>query len=82
MKIKVANAEFLEMATSLSPEEAERVLSRMTGKLPRRLDKEKLTREEAIAVQLEIEEEQLSEWRERMNKIREKQEEKQEKKKD
>ncbi len=76
MKIKVASAEFLDKALGLTDDEAERVLSRMSGKLPRRLDKEKLTREEAIAVQLEIEEEQLSEWRERMEKIREKQESK------
>jgi hypothetical protein len=41
----------------------------MTGKLPRRLDKDKLSQEDAIALQLELEDEQLSEWREKMNKF-------------
>jgi hypothetical protein len=35
----------------------------MTGKLPKRLMKEKLTRIEAIAIQLELEDELLQEWR-------------------
>ena len=42
----------------------------MTGKLPRRLEKEKLTKLDALAIQLELEEEQLSEWREKMQKIK------------
>jgi hypothetical protein len=41
----------------------------MTGKLPRRLDKDKLSKEDAIALQLELEDEQLSEWREKMAKL-------------
>lgn len=35
----------------------------MGGKLDRRLEKNKLSREEALAIQLELEDEQLQEWR-------------------
>lgn len=72
MSERISNPDYLKLAQSLSSEEAERVLSRMTGKLPKRLIKEKLTQEEAIAIQLEIEDEQLQEWRERMHEIRNK----------
>jgi len=54
----------------LSPTEAERLLSRMSGKLPKRLDKDKLSLEDALALQLELEEENLNEWREKMAKIK------------
>ena len=70
MKIKAADEEYLEKAKQLSEEEAERLLSRMGGKLPRRLQKDKLSREEALAIQLEIEDEMLKEWRERVAEIR------------
>jgi hypothetical protein len=40
--------------------------------LPKRLQKEKLTVEEAIAIQLELEDEQLQEWRANMAVIQEK----------
>lgn len=72
MKINTPDAEYLEKANSLSSEEAERVQSRMSGKLPRRLQKEKLSTLEAIAIQLELEDEELEEWREKMQKIEEK----------
>lgn len=61
--------DYLAKARTLPEIEQERVLSRMTGKLPKRLDKEKLTREEAIAIQMEIEDEQLNEWRQRMHEL-------------
>ncbi len=61
--VKEANPSYLEMAQKLSVLEQERVLSRMCGKLPKRLQKEKLTKQEAIAIQLELEDEQLQEWR-------------------
>lgn len=57
-------------AKKLSGEERERVLSRMAGKLPKRLAKEKLTENEAIAIQLELEDAQLQEWREKVSTIR------------
>jgi hypothetical protein len=61
--MKTANVSYLEKAQKLDIEEQERVLSRMAGKLPKRLQKEKLTKQEAIAIQLELEDEQLQEWR-------------------
>ncbi len=72
MKIKTPNQEYLEKAKLLTKEETERLQSRMSGKLPRRLEKEKLSTLEALAIQLELEDEQLNEWRERMNTIKEK----------
>lgn len=72
MGIKNANEEYLEKAKLLTDEDAERLLSRMGKKLPRRLLKEKLSKEEALAIQLEIEDEQLEEWREKMNEIKSK----------
>lgn len=72
MGIKTAKDEYLEQAINLTSEEAERLLSRMSGKLPRRLDKDKVSKLEALAMQLEIEDEQLAEWRERMSEIKEK----------
>lgn len=70
MGIKVAKDEYLEKAGQLSTEETERVLSRMGGKLPRRLDKDKISQLEALAMQLEIEDEQLAEWRAKMHEIK------------
>ncbi len=66
---KISKPEYEEKVRSLSKEDAERLLSRMSGKLPKRLHKEKLTREEALAIQLEVEDEQLQEWRKNMQEI-------------
>lgn len=55
--------EFIKLAESMNEKASERILSRMTGKLPKRLRKEKLTNVEAIAIQLELEDELLQEWR-------------------
>lgn len=68
--MKICKSEYLDKAALLSQEEQERLLSRMAGKLPKRLQKEKLTVQEAIAIQLEIEDEQLQEWRQRMQQIK------------
>lgn len=81
MKFKNPDEKYLEQAKQLSDLEAERLLSRMGGKLPRRLEKEKLTRLEALALQLELEDEQLEEWRKRMADIREQEQEKTKEKK-
>lgn len=64
--------DYLEKAKRLTKEQRERVLSRMDGKLPKRFLKHKITEIEAISQQLMFEDEQLTEWRERMNEIREK----------
>ncbi|WP_459722193.1 hypothetical protein [Sideroxyarcus sp. TK5] len=65
----MSKPEYEEQARALSKEEAERLLSRMSGKLPKRLHNEKLSREEALAIQLELEDEQLDEWRKNMQEL-------------
>lgn len=70
--MKNSNVDYVAQAKQLSEEERDRVLSRMGGKLPKRVHKEKLTIEEAIAIQLELEDEQLQEWRANMAAIQEK----------
>ena len=62
--------EYLEKAKQLSEEETERLLARMRAKLMRRLEDKKMSVAEVVAVQLEIEEEELQEWRDRMGEIR------------
>lgn len=62
--------DYIAKARKLSKAERERLLSRMEGKLPKRLRKEKLSEDEAIALQLELEDEQLLEWREKVAEIR------------
>jgi hypothetical protein len=66
MAKKVASEEYQEKVKLLNADEAERLLSRMSGKLPKRLDKDKMSKEDALALQLEIEDERLAEWREKM----------------
>jgi len=68
--MKISKPEYLKKVAEIDSSEKERLLSRMSGKLPRRLQKEKLSIEDALAIQLEIEDEQLQEWREKMHKIR------------
>ncbi len=70
MKIKTPDAAYIEKARNLTEEETERLLSRMGGKLRRRQDKDKVTHLEALAIQLELEDEQLKEWREKMDAIK------------
>ncbi len=70
--MKTINVDYIAKAKKLSEEDRDRILSRMGGKLPKRLQKEKLTVEEAIAIQLELEDEQLQEWRANMAAIEEK----------
>ena len=61
---------YLKKAQTLSKEETDRLLSRARSKLVRRLESEKMTALEVVAVQLEIEDENLSEWRAKMAEIR------------
>lgn len=68
--MKISKPEYIEKALLLSEDEQQKIMSRMTGKLPKRLLKEKLSVEEAVAIQLEIEEEQLAEWRKNWEKIK------------
>ena len=69
---KTPSEAYLEKARHLSKEETERLLSRMREKLTRRLEDKKLSALDVVAIQLEIEDEALSEWRERMQEIRKK----------
>ena len=71
---KISNPAYEAKVKSLSKEETERLLSRMSGKLPRRLQKDKLSKEEALAIQLELEDEQLQEWRKIMRDLKTKDE--------
>jgi hypothetical protein len=73
---KASNPAYLAKVKKLTKEETERLLSRMSGKLPRRLAKDKLTKEEALALQMEVEDEQLQEWRKMMQALRKKEAEK------
>ena len=69
---KTPSDEYLEKAKILSKEETERLLSRTRSKLMRRLESEKMTALEVVAIQLEIEDEDLNEWRAKMADIRKK----------
>lgn len=72
--MKNVSEEYLEKVKLLDAVEKERLLSRMIGKLPRRLQKEKINEDEAIALQLELEDQQLTEWREKMYALKAKEE--------
>jgi N-acyl-L-homoserine lactone synthetase len=65
LKIKSANSEYIEKIKLLSDEEIERLQSRMGSKLTRRAEDKKLSITEALAIQLEKEDEELEEWREK-----------------
>lgn len=60
---------YLEKARQLEQKETERLLARMRSKLMRRLEDKKLSVQEVVAIQLEIEAEELQEWRTRMAEI-------------
>ena len=68
MKIIPSKA-YLEKAKRLSSEEAEQLLARMRGKLTRRVEDKHASPLEAVAIQLEMEDEKLKEWRERWAEI-------------
>lgn len=72
MKIRTPNNKYLKEAEKLTKEQKERLLSRMRGKLTRKLESEKLNPIEAIALQLEAEDEDLVEWRKQRNEIKDK----------
>ena len=69
---KTPSDEYLEKAKNLSKEETERLLSRTRSKLVRRMENEEITTLEVLAIQLEIEDEDLNEWRKKMAEIRKK----------
>jgi hypothetical protein len=67
---KIPSEKYLEKAALLTKKESEYVYSRMGKKLGRRLDDDKLIPIEALAIQLEIEDENLKEWRKRFAEIK------------
>jgi N-acyl-L-homoserine lactone synthetase len=69
---KTPSEKYLEKAKLLSKEETERLLSRMRTKLMRRLEDKKMSAEEVVAIQLEIEDEDLEEWRKKWTELKEK----------
>lgn len=69
---KTPSEAYLEKAKRLSKAETERLLSRARGKLMRRVEDQKLDPLEAVAIQLENEDEDLAEWRKKWAAIREK----------
>ena len=71
MKLRAPTAEYLDRAKQLSPEETERLMARMRGRFRRRTEERKLSSIEALAFQLEYEDEELDEWRQRMSELRE-----------
>ena len=70
MKKRVASEEYLLKAKKLTKKQAEQVYSRMGGKLERRLESQSIIPLEALAIQLEKEDEDLEEWRERFAEIK------------
>lgn len=71
MANRIASEEYLEKAKKLTKIEAERLFSRMGKKIGRRLDDSSLVALEALALQLEKEDEDLQEWRKQFAKIKE-----------
>lgn len=67
---KTPSEAYLEKARQLPKEEVERLLSRARAKLMRRLEDKRQSALEVAAIQLEIEDEELSEWREKMAELR------------
>lgn len=70
--MKKVNDDYVEKAKNLNEEEVERLQSRMRVKLTLKVENKKLSPIDALAMQLEFEDEQLAEWREKRNEINEK----------
>lgn len=67
----MASEEYLKKAKSLNKVEADRLLSKMRGNPLGKLENENFNSLESLAIQLELEDQQLSEWRKNMYAIRE-----------
>lgn len=72
MKIKVPDEAYIKAASQLNEDQKERLLCRMRDKLSRKWENEKLDTLHALAIQLETEDAELADWREKMNEIKEK----------
>ena len=71
MKIKVPDEAYIQAASQLDEDQKERLLCRMRDKLTRKWENEKMDTLHALAIQLETEDSELADWRERMNEIKE-----------
>lgn len=67
---KAPSNEYLERAGELSREEANQLMERMRGRFVRGIENKSLTILEALALQLEIEDEHLLAWRSKFAEIR------------
>lgn len=67
---KTPSDEYLEKARLLDNEASERLLSRTRSKLKRRLEDKTLTLLDVMAIQLEIEDEDLNAWREKVAELK------------
>jgi N-acyl-L-homoserine lactone synthetase len=65
------NQDYLVKVAGLSEEKFERLFSRFRIEVMRFYEERKLSIEEAIAIQLEVEDEKLKEWRENRIKLNE-----------
>lgn len=63
------NETYLEKARKLKKEEIERLLARTRTKFMRRIEDMEMSAVEVAAIQLEIEDEELAEWREKWAEI-------------
>jgi len=70
MELATCNIGYLDKAKHLSEDETDRLLSRMGGKLFKRFKKEGLYNQDILCIQMEIEDEQLMEWRHKIAEIR------------
>jgi len=57
------NKDYLAKVASLSEEKIDELFNHFRLELGRFFEEQKLSREEAIAIQLEVEDEQLQDWR-------------------
>lgn len=74
-KRQMPTKDYLEKAKDLSKKDAERLMARMRGRFTRRLEDKDFSEMEALALQLEYEDEQLKEWRKAVAETRKKQKE-------
>lgn len=70
MKLKTPSPEWVDKAKLLSRDEAERILARMRKKLTHKLEDDEIAPLEAVALQLQLEDEQLNEWRAKIAELR------------
>lgn len=63
------NEAYLQKARKLKKEDIERLLARTRRKFMRRIEDQEMSALEVAAIQMEIEDEELAEWRERWAEI-------------